>query len=142
MATHRTPLIYEQARIEWAEELAALDAEQAQPPDAVLAGMTPAALRALVLHHAAEEPCERRAPTDWRVWCAEFDRLALALADAKRREAGGGMGGIVRRAAEIVGLGERMQRPDLPLGRAVSGDCIRDWTADLERLRREMQEAA
>ena len=27
-------------------------------------------------------------------------------------------------------------------GRAVSGDCIRDWTADLERLRREMQEAA
>ena len=77
---------------------------------------------------------------DWAM--AEFDRLALAFADAKRREAGGGMGGIVRRAAEIVGLGERMQRPDLPLGRAVSGDCIRDWTADLERLRREMQEAA
>lgn len=138
----RHPLIYEQARIEWAEELAALDAEQPQPSDAALAGMTPDALRALVLHHAAEEPCERRVPEAWRAWCAEFDRLALAFADAKRREAGGGMGGIVRLAAEIVGLGERMQRPDLPLGRAVSGDCIHDWTADLERLRREMQEAA
>lgn len=83
----RHPMIYEQARIEWAEELAALDAEQPQPPNAVLAGMTPDAVRALLLHHAAEEPCQRRAPDAWRTWCAEFDRLALAFADATRRDA-------------------------------------------------------
>lgn len=136
----RHPLIYEQARIEWAEELAALDAEQPQPSDAALAGMTPDALRALVLHHAAEEPCERRAPDGWREWCAEFDRLALAFADAKRREAGGGMGAIVRLGAEIARRGERLQRPDLPLGRGVPGDAHYDWCVRLDGVLREMKQ--
>ncbi len=63
--------------------------EPCEPPDArvptvVLAGMSSAALRALVLHHAAEEPCERRAPDAWQAWCGEFDRLALAFAEARR----------------------------------------------------------
>lgn len=57
-----------------------------RPTDAELARMTVAALRALALEHAAEEPAPSKAnPSIWPTWAAEFDRLALALADALRR---------------------------------------------------------
>lgn len=73
----------DQTVMEWRAEIDEIEAKRAA--DAALVGMTPDEVRGLLLHHAADEPCQRRAPEGWREWCAEFDRLALAFADALRR---------------------------------------------------------
>lgn len=51
------------------------------------------------------------------------------------------MTAIIKLLGEILALAVLMHRPDMPLGRGVSGDEIHDWTRALVDLRADMERA-
>ncbi len=52
------------------------------------------------------------------------------------------MTSIIKLIAELMVLALRMDRPETPLRRAVSGDAMSDWRVALIRIKREMEAEA
>lgn len=48
---------------------------------------------------------------------------------------------IINLLLEMAVLAARLHRPDMPLGRALPGDVVHDWCAELTRLRDRMRTA-